>query len=150
MNYLFWLTVKINGSGETILHMMPPSSFAEHGKPASVDLHDGVPRRRWRRRRRETKSERSDGNVEFGRPPSLQQGRGGWRGARRRRRGNGKREHERFCGGRVNVVIVVVEREHWGSGNCHRTRHVNVSNCNDDDEASSLFFNLYLCMFLFG
>lgn len=117
MNYLFWLTVKINGSGETILHMMPPSSFAEHGKPASVDLHDGVPRRRWSRRRRETKSERSDGNVEFGRPPSLQQGRGGWRGARRRRRGNGIR---------VNVVVVI-EREHGGSWNCHGTRHVDAA-----------------------
>ena len=116
MNYLFWLTVKINGSGETILHMMPPSSFAEHGKPASVDLHDGVPRRRWSRRRRETKSERSDGNVEFGRSPSLQQGRGGWRGARRRRRGNG-----------IRVNVVVVEREHGGSWNCHGTRHVDAA-----------------------
>jgi len=129
MLYLFGFTVKINGSGVTVLHVVPPSSFAEHRKAAFVELDDRVPRRRRRGRRRERISKRSDGNVELCRSSSLQHGRGRWRGARGCRRGNGKRKHERFWHGRRVIVVggVVEEREHGGSGNCHGTRHIAIT-----------------------
>lgn len=127
ISYLFGLTVKINGSGVTVLHVVPPSSFAEHRKPASVGLDDGVPRRRRRRLRWKRESKRSDGNVELCGSSSLQHGRGRRRWARGCCR---KRKHERFCHGRrviVVGVVVVEEREHGGSGNCHGTRHAAIT-----------------------